>query len=131
MTSWLITLPQTVDWETYKREIETVKDGTSVMNYRIKYPPRDLSPGDHMYITYKGQVRGWMNVVGVEKKTQSWQCTTTGKFWQAGTYIQRSGPFHEVVDGEKIKGFRGIRRFHDFKSEEQSLVSDSPQASTL
>jgi len=39
-----------------------------------------------------------------------WQCTTTGKTWPPGKYIQRSGPFHEISE-VPMKGFRGIRRF--------------------
>lgn len=110
MADWVITVPKTVRWEDYRREIDAVADGSSVMNYRLARAPRDLKAGDRCYVTWNGRVRGWMEVVGVRKADEAWRCTTTGATWPPGTYLQRSGPFHEA-DGPDLPGFRGIRRF--------------------
>lgn len=109
MTDWLITVPKTIVWSDYKKELDAVADGSQVMNYRVRYIPKDMVVGDRCFIVYDGRVRGWMEIVGLQTADKAWQCTTTGDFWPAGKYIQRSGPFNEV-DGPEMLGFRGVRK---------------------
>lgn len=110
MLSWIITIPKTVSWESYQKEIASVADGSQVMNYHTRYFPKEMRVHDRCYIVYDGQVRGYMNIVGLEEHAHTWQCSTTGEVWPAGKYIQRSGPFFEVT-GMPMSGFRGIRKF--------------------
>lgn len=107
---WLITVPKTIDWDDYCKEMRLVEDDSHVMNYRVHYFPQEMQAGDRCFICHEGKVRGWMRIVGMENARTAWKCSTTGRPWPAGKYIQRSGPFHEV-DGPKITGFRGIRKY--------------------
>lgn len=107
---WVITIPKTVDWSTYQRELVLVEDGTSVMNYKTRYIPKDMKVGDRCYLCYKNKIRGWMEIVGIVEKRQPWKCSTTGAIWPAGKYIQRSGEFHPINPQPEMRGFRGIRR---------------------
>ena len=107
---WVLTIPKTISWSDYERELATVADGSQVMNYSTRYIPQGMSKGDRCYLVHDGQVRGWMEIVGVEDRKDPWVCTTTGRTWPAGKYIQRSGPFHKV-EGPEMTGFRGVRKF--------------------
>ena len=107
---WIITIPKTVRWSDYQVELETVKDRTSVMNYRTRFFPKEMVIGDRCYTVHDGRVRGWMDIVGLRESETGWQCSTTGAWWPAGKYIQRSGHFH-TVDGPEMTGFRGVRKF--------------------
>jgi len=106
---WVITVPQTIIWSDYEKELEAAANG-AILNYRVSRCPKLLSKGDRCFILHKGKVRGWMQVIGLWKSPESWVCSTTGNAWPAGTYIQRSGVFHEV-DGPLKRGFQGIRKF--------------------
>jgi len=110
MTSWVLTIPKTTPWSEYQRELAAVADGSQVMNYRTQYFPKGMKPKDRCYLVHDGRVRGWMVIVGLVDSPKEWTCTTTGKRWPAGKYIQRSGKFHPV-DGPEMTGFRGVRRF--------------------
>lgn len=110
MTSWILTVPKTTPWPTYQKELATVADGTSVLNYRTRYIPKDMREGDRCYVVHAGRVRGWMVITGLVDHAQAWRCSTTGDTWPPGKYIQRSGSFHEV-EGPNFKGFRGVRRY--------------------
>jgi hypothetical protein len=109
-TSWIITIPKTVRWENYQQELNAAQDGRTLLNYRTRYFPKEMRVGDRCYVVWNGQVRGWMEIVGLVDAPTEWQCTTTGARWPAGKYIQRSGPFHGV-DGPAMTGFRGVRGF--------------------
>lgn len=108
--NWVLTIPKKVKWSDYEKELATVEDGSQVMNYKTRYIPKGMSQGDRCYIVHDGKVRGWMKITGVEDRSEPWECTTTGKTWPAGKYIQRSGAFHKV-DGPEMTGFRGIRKY--------------------
>jgi len=108
---WVVTLPKSSEWSDYQKEIDTVKDGSVSMNFRVSGFPKELKSGDRCYLVWRGRVRGWMKVVGTVWAKTDWRCFTTGKRWPAGRYVQRSGPFHEV-DGPEMKGFQGIRKFN-------------------
>jgi len=106
---WIITIPKTVSWDTYQQELDAARDWKVVLNYRTRYFPKEMTRGDRCFIVHDGQVRGWMEVVGLDE-TKGFTCRTTGIEWPAGKYIQRSGPFHPV-SGVEMQGFRGIRKY--------------------
>jgi len=119
---WVVTIPKTTKWSEYLRELDAVKDGSLMMNYKTRYFPKDMTPGDRCFIVWNGRVRGWMSIVNLAE-LKEWKCQTTGTTWLAGKYIQRSGPFH-CVDGPEMKGFRGIRRYEDNEEDQKKNQED-------
>lgn len=109
---WVLTIPKTTKWSEYEKELAAVADGNSVLNYKTRYIPKGMSEGDRCFLVHDGQVRGWMPIVGIIERKEGFQCLTTKKWWPAGKYIQRSGKFTKV-DGPKMKGFRGIRKYEN------------------
>lgn len=109
MTDWVITLPKTVEWEDYEKELDLVKNWGHVMNYRVARYPLDLKHGDRCFLVWRGMVRGWMQISGFFRYPEGFMCSTTQTQWKAGNYIQRSGPFHWITPVE-MRGFQGIRR---------------------
>jgi hypothetical protein len=107
---WVITLPRTVDWEEYEKELAAVADGKAVLNYRVRGFPKDMKPRDRCFLVWKGQVRGWMRITGLVDAVVPWKCEVTYRKWPAGKYIQRSGEFHRI-NGPKMVGFRGVRKY--------------------
>lgn len=107
--NWIITVPKTIQWSDYEKELEAVRDFGQVMNYRLPFLPKEMSIGDRCYVTWNGKVRGWMLITGI-KKSDGFICTTTYKQWPEGFYMERSGPFHKVPE-TPFPGFRGIRKF--------------------
>jgi len=106
MKALLITLPKKYKWSDYELELETVKDGSSIMSFKLSGKPK-INVGDRCYICHDGYVKGWMSIVEVgERKT--FNCTTTGKCWETGYYVSRSGKFHYVKPVPQ-KGFQGFR----------------------
>lgn len=122
-TDWVVTLPATVLWAKYERELQVVADFSSVLNFRVPFKP-SAKKGDRCYVLYLGQVRGWMEIVGVEYRTHGFTCTTTGEFWKPGNYIQRSGPWHAVACGITARGFQGIRRMTTVQDAGKSSMPD-------
>ena len=108
-TDWIVTIPKTTEWDDYQKELDSVKDGATVLNYKTRYIPKDMQIGDRMFITWNNDVKGWMEIVDFGP-TSGFECETTGKEWSGGNYIQRSGEFHPV-SGEIYNGFRGIRKY--------------------
>ena len=117
MTDWVITLPQDIEWEDYQKELKTVSGygftSSEVMNYRLPYKPK-AARGDRCWLVWRGKVRGWMKVVGVEHYPEGFQCSTTGQMWRPGWYLQRAGLFREV-DGPDMQGFRGLRKLDYYR----------------
>lgn len=109
MSDWVLTLPQTVRWPNYEMELAAVADWKSALNYRLPYRPK-VEVGDRCFLVWRRQVRGWMEIIGVEHYPGGFVCQTTGKLWPRGYYLQRSGPFNKV-DGPEMTGFRGLRRY--------------------
>lgn len=111
MNAWVITIPKTVRWEDYQRELDAVAaDPDLTLNYRTRYFPKDMEVGDRCYVVWNGRVRGWMEIAGLDEFPHPWTCVITGTEWAAGKYIQRKGVFHEV-GGPAMTGFRGVHRF--------------------
>lgn len=111
MPDWIITVPKTVSWEDYERELTAVLDRTSVLNYRVHRVPKALRIGDRCYVVWQGRVRGWMEIVGIADHADGFVCQTTGAYWRPGVYIQRAGDFHPVA-GPEMTGFQGIRSYN-------------------
>lgn len=101
----IITLPKSVKWEDYQKEIDTVADRSYVMNFKVNGFPK-VKIGARCYIIHNGFIRGWMEIVGFSAKDFS--CTTTGAGW-SGKFIERSGEFHEIKNSIPMKGFQGFR----------------------
>lgn len=104
----IITLPATQKWEDYEKELNKVKSYDNVMNYKVHNFPKGIKKGDKCYIIHQGYIKGWMEIVGFSEK--EFICNTTHKSWK-GKFIERSGPFHYLVDKIPMKGFQGYRYF--------------------
>lgn len=103
----IITIPRSISWDEYQKELDAVKDGSSVMNFKVNhFPKTDI--GSRCYLLYDGAIRGWMEIVGLSE--DDFTCSTTGKKWK-GKFIQRSGPFHKI-EPIPMKGFQGFRYFN-------------------
>lgn len=106
--SIIITLPSSVKWEDYEKELDKVKDFSQNLNFKVPFFPKGIKEGDKCYMVHKGKVIGWMFITGMEEK--DFTCTTTGKKW-TGKFILRSGPFHYIHENIPMKGFQGFRYF--------------------
>ena len=104
----IITLPAKIKWEDYQKELDAVKDGGMVLNFKVPYFPKETGVGKKCYLIHKGAIRGWMEIVGMQE--QDFVCEVTGKQW-TGKFIQRSGPFHEISP-IPMKGFQGFKYFN-------------------
>ena len=102
-----ITIPKTIPWEEYQKELDTVKDGKMEMNYRVSFRP-DVKPYEKCYLCHDGKIKGWMYVTRVAHR-KGFTCTVTGKQWPESWYVARSGPFHELENKPALNGFRGVR----------------------
>lgn len=108
--NWIVTLPKTIEWEDYQKELDSVADGQWSMRYRVPNKAK-VEKGDKLFITWRGRVRGWMLVTDFTFIDKPWNCLVTDKIWPPGWYVVRSGYFHKAVHIIPMKGFRGIRRF--------------------
>ena len=102
-----ITIPKTVAWGEYQKELDAVKDGTAELNYRVPFKP-NADTFDRCYLCHDGEIKGWMYITRVAHR-EGFTCTVTGKYWPDSWYVARSGSFHELKNKPKLKGFRGIR----------------------
>lgn len=105
-----ITIPRTIKWEEYEKELKAVEDETQEMNYKLPTIPKDVKPGDRCYICHDGFVKGWMKISSIGNK-DGFECTTTGKNWDKGCYVSRTGKFHYLQNPIPMKGFMGYRKF--------------------
>lgn len=105
----VITIPSTISWSDYEKEIEAVKNYSQVMNFKVSNFPKKTKIGNKCYLCYKGEVIGWMKIVGMEEK--EFTCTTSGKQYK-GKFILRSGPFNKISP-IKMTGFQGFRYFSE------------------
>ena len=100
----IITLPKNVSWSDYEKELELVKDGHSVLNFKVNSFPK-TAVGNKCYLVYNGEIKGWMEIIGLSEK--EFTCSTTGTEWK-GKFIERSGPFNYITP-IPMKGFQGFR----------------------
>lgn len=101
----IITVPSTIKWEDYQKELDLVSDWSHNLNFKVGKLPKRTSKGDKCYILYRGIVKGWHKIVGFE--TKKFKCQTTGTTWE-GNFILRSGPFNPLQREIKMKGFQGF-----------------------
>ena len=106
----LITLPSSIKWEDYEKELKAVEDESQVMNFKVPFLPKNIQRIKRVYLIYQGNIVGWQKFVGTSDKP--FKCTTTDKNWD-GNFLQRTGPFHKI-DPIPCKGFQGFRYF-DFE----------------
>jgi hypothetical protein len=106
--SIIITLPQTINWNDYEKELKKTENYKQVLNFKVSHFPKGINKGDKCYVVYQGFVRGWMEIVGFSEK--QFTCSTTKKKWD-GKFIERSGPFHYLNEKIPYKGFQGFRYF--------------------
>lgn len=121
-----ITIPKTINWDEYKKELDAVADWSQVMNFKVNNFPKNLKPGSRVYLCYNGQIIGWQTFVGFY--VGEFNCTTTGKDWKGG-FIQRSGPFHYLKQPTPCKGFQGFRyikyKINEGKYTSKQLISEA------
>ena len=104
----LITLPSSIKWEDYEKELDNVKDERQVMNFKVPVLPKDTKEIERVYLIHKGYIVGWQKFVGTSDKP--FDCTTTGKSWN-GKFLQRTGEFHKI-NPIPHKGFQGFRYYY-------------------
>ena len=68
MSSICITIPRSIKWEDYEKELKAVEDESQEMNYKIPTIPKDVSIGDRCYICHNGFIKGWMKISNISKK---------------------------------------------------------------
>jgi hypothetical protein len=100
----IITIPKTIVWSEYEKELNVVSNYSQVMNFKVNAFP-NTKKGNKCYLCYSGNIIGWMEIVGLSEK--EFNCSTTGKNWK-GKFIERSGPFHKISP-IPMKGFQGFR----------------------
>lgn len=106
----VITLPSSIKWEEYEKELKLVEDESQVLNFKVSKLPISTSIGSKCYLCYNGNVIGWMKIVGLINGTE-FDCTTTGQNWK-GNFIQRSGKFNKLDEPIPMKGFQGFRYYN-------------------
>ena len=105
----IITIPANINWNDYKKELKNVENYSQVMNFKVPTFPKRTKVGNKCYLCYKGEIIGWMEIVGMEEK--EFTCTTTGKQFK-GKFVLRSGPLN-YINPIKMKGFQGFRYFSE------------------
>lgn len=108
MGDWVITIPKTIAWSEYQKELDACADDEEmVLSYRLPFKP-SAKPGEKCYVVHDGYIRGYQTIDNVEH-IEGFECLTTKKHWRDGWYIVRSGMFHKIKPIQ-MTGFRGIRR---------------------
>jgi len=102
----IITLPTNIEWSDYEKELKEVEDGRSVMNFKVSNFPTKTAVGKKCFICYRGNILGWMEIVGFSEK--EFGCSTTGIPWK-GKFVERSGKFNYLKEPVPMKGFQGFR----------------------
>ena len=122
MSAICITIPKSIKWEDYQKELAAVEDESQEMNYRIPTLPKDVQVGDKCYICHDGYIKGWMKISFIGKR-DGFQCTTTGENWDDGYYVSRTGQFHYLKEPIPMKGFMGYRKIEDIQESKMSNLN--------
>ena len=104
-----ITIPKNISWEDYRRELDDARENNLVLNYKLSNYPKNVGPGDRCYVVHDGLIRGWSEIIDIVRRPEPFICHTTGRLWDAGIYVQRSGDFHYLKKRVEMKGFMGYR----------------------
>jgi hypothetical protein len=107
MKDIIITIPKTIKWEDYLKELKAAEQG-EILNFKVRSFP-NTGPGKRCYVVHDGHIKGYMIITGMSEK--SFNCTTTGKHW-SGKFIERTGKFYALKPIE-MQGFRGFRYVND------------------
>lgn len=100
----LITVPKSIEWSDYEKELETVRDGFEEMFFKLSSYPKHVKVGDRCYVCHNGFIKGWMKITSLGQM-KGFECSTTGKQWNDGIYVGRSGEFHYLDNPVECKGF--------------------------
>ena len=103
----VITIPKSVKWDDYKKELYAAMNGET-LNFKVNAFPKTAA-GKRCYICYCGEVIGYHVISGMSEK--EFTCTTTGNEWK-GKFIERTGHFH-MIEPVPMKGFQGFRYYTD------------------
>ena len=123
MSSIVITIPKSIKWTDYEKELSAVEDESQEMHYKIPTLPKDVNVGDRCYLCHDGYIKGWMKISHIGK-LDGFECTTTGKDWSEGYYVSRTGPFHYLKNPIPMKGFMGYRKIDDSAINEEKSMTD-------
>lgn len=109
MSNIIITIPKSIKWSDYEKEIKAVEDETHEMHFKIPTIPTDVNVGDRCYVCHDGYIKGWMKISNIGH-LENFKCTTTDCIWTEGNYISRTGKFHYLKTPIPMKGFMGYRK---------------------
>lgn len=104
----LITLPSSIEWDDYEKELKAVEDESQVMNFKVPFLPKNTHHIKRVYLIHRGYIVGWQKFAGTSDKP--FKCSVTGKNWD-DKFIQRTGPFHKI-EPIAYKGFQGFRYYN-------------------
>ncbi len=107
MKDIIITIPKTIKWSEYQKELDEAENG-AVMNFKVNHFPKESGVGADCWIIYDGMLIGSMKISGFVE--HAFTCSTTGKEWE-GKFIQRTGKLEKVLGRVPMKGFQGWRYF--------------------
>lgn len=102
-----ITLPKTIKWSDYEKELKKVKDYSQSINFKVPFLPIKTNQGDKCFLCYNNQIIGYQRIVGL-MDDKKFKCSITGKAWE-GKFIVRSGPFVKLNNPIPCKGFQGFK----------------------
>lgn len=109
MADIVVTIPKSIKWADYQRELQAAEEG-AILHFKVgAFPKAEI--GERCYIVYNGRIWGFHNICGFAE--HEFTCETTGKRW-AGKFIERTGRFYNTeyprgIGG--VKGFRGFRYY--------------------
>lgn len=110
MKDLIITLPKTVKWVDYQKELDDVLYECVDINFKVPFLPKDVEFGKtKVYVTHEGIIKGYMILKACRIYHEDWICDTSGTIWSAGKYIVRSGEFFECKEKIPYGGFQGFR----------------------
>lgn len=113
MRDIIVTIPATIKWDEYKKELDRAAKG-EILNFKVNHFPK-TEKGCKCYILHRGYIRGYMFISGLS--TKKFTCTTTGKVW-AGKFIERTGKYYPLIRPISMTGFQGFRYFGKESSNE-------------
>jgi hypothetical protein len=106
MRDIIITIPKDTPWHEYEQELKAAEEG-AILNFKIPNMPKEQVR--RCYVAYCDVVVGYHDVKEVGWKL-GFTCSTTGRVWPSGCYVQRTGKFHGVGP-VAMKGFQGWRYY--------------------
>ncbi len=111
MTDYIITIPKSIKWDAYLREVATAYKTRQSLFFRVPRKVDVVYNETKCYLVHNGAVRGWMPALTCTENPIGFTCFETGKKWPPGIYIERSPRFRLVVPVPML-GFRGIRKYN-------------------